>query len=115
MSKYARSSCPHHFFIQNKLILAINDPAFELVLELMQSTWNRVLLPDSDDDDERDRLEFLGDALSLWAYDDLFVRDSPLQAFVLADKIKPFRHTTYAKNRQTAGSKENWTYTLVSN
>jgi hypothetical protein len=65
MSKYGRSHCPpQHFFIQNKLILAINDPAFKLVLpELRQSSWNRVLLPDPSNDDERERLEFLGDAL----------------------------------------------------
>jgi hypothetical protein len=60
MSKHSRS--PQHFFIQNKLILAINDPAFKLILpELRQ--WNRLLLPGSSDDDERERLEFLGDAL----------------------------------------------------
>jgi hypothetical protein len=65
MSKYSRSHFPpHHFFIQNKLILAINDPSFQLVLpELRQSTWNRVLHPGSSDDDERERLEFVGDAL----------------------------------------------------
>ena len=65
MSKYGRSYYPaQHFFIQDKLILAINDPAFKLVLpKLSESTWNHVLRPDPSDDDERERLEFLGDAL----------------------------------------------------
>jgi dsRNA-specific ribonuclease len=64
MSKYSQYRPRLHLFIQNKLIAAINDPAFNLVLpELRQSTWDRVLLPRSSDDDERERLEFLGDAL----------------------------------------------------
>lgn len=65
MSKYFRSPwSAQHYFIQNRLILAINDPAFNLVLpELGQSSWNSVLRSRPSDDDERERLEFVGDAI----------------------------------------------------
>ena len=65
MSKYFQSPCsPQHSFIQNKLIMAINDPTFKFELpKLLQTTWERVLQPSRFDDDERERLEFLGDAI----------------------------------------------------
>jgi hypothetical protein len=65
MTKYFRSPCTaQHFFIQDRLIWAIQDPAFKLELpKLLQSSWDRVLQPHLSADDERERLEFLGDAL----------------------------------------------------
>lgn len=66
MSKYGRSYQPdHHHYIQNKLVDAIQDPSFKLVLpELRPSTWQRVLFPASrQHDNNRELLEFLGDAL----------------------------------------------------
>jgi dsRNA-specific ribonuclease len=49
-----------HSFIQNALIVAINDPSFNFTLpELGVSTWDDLLTRS----DERERLEFVGDAL----------------------------------------------------
>ncbi|KIM75417.1 hypothetical protein PILCRDRAFT_827340 [Piloderma croceum F 1598] len=52
-----------HSFIQNALIVAINDPSFKFTLpELCISTWDD-LLTSSNASHERERLEFVGDAL----------------------------------------------------
>lgn len=65
MSKYVRSPWSlQHYFIQDRLIAAIEDPTFKFELpKLMQATWDSVLQPTRFDDDERERLEFLGDAI----------------------------------------------------
>lgn len=65
MTKYFRApSSAQHNFIQNKLIAAINDPTFKFDLPFLQQTaWNRVLQNTRFDDDERERLEFVGDAI----------------------------------------------------
>ena len=52
-----------HSFIQNALIVAINDPSFNFTLpELCISTWDD-LLTSTNASHERERLEFVGDAL----------------------------------------------------
>jgi hypothetical protein len=52
-----------HSFIQNALIVAINDPSFNFTLpDLCLSTWDD-LLTKSNASHERERLEFIGDAL----------------------------------------------------
>lgn len=52
-----------HGYIQNALIVAINDPSFDFALpRLQQSTWRDLIMSD-DTQDELERLEFVGDAL----------------------------------------------------
>jgi hypothetical protein len=56
------TSAQKHSFIQNAIIVAISDPSFVFALpELRQSTWD--YLKRSDANCERERLEFVGDAL----------------------------------------------------